>query len=97
MKARLLACAATAAAYAVVATPALAVVVGGGIDPVGGFTNMLPYALKIAGLGICGIGITRGGMAAYDGRSVMPAVGGVVGGSALAFGAPYLLTQYGVL
>ena len=41
--------------------------------------------------------MARGGMAAYDGRSVMPAVGGVVGGGALAFGAPFLLTQYGVL
>ncbi len=97
MKSRLIATAATAAAYALLAAPALAVVVGGGIDPVGGLTTLLPYGLKIVGLGICGIGMARGGMAAYDGRSVMPAVGGVVGGGALAFGAPYLLTQYGVL
>jgi len=97
MKSRLFATAATAVAYAALTTPALAVMVGGGIDPVGGLTTLLPYALKIVGLGICGIGMARGGMAAYDGRSVMPAVGGVVGGGALAFGAPYLLTQYGVL
>ena len=97
MKTRLFATAATVAAYVTFATPAFAVLVAGGIDPVGGLTTMLPYALRIAGLGICGVGIARGGYAAYDGRSVMPAVGGVVGGAGLAFGAPFLLTQYGIL
>jgi hypothetical protein len=97
MNTRLLGTILTAAACTALAHPALAVVVGGGIDPVTGLTAMLPYALRITGLGICGVGVVKGVGASFDGRSVFPAVGGVVGGMGLAFGAPYLMTQYGVL
>lgn len=85
------------AALALAASPAGAVTVTGGIDPLVGLSTMLPWALRVAGFVISGIAIARGAAASYEGRSIMPALAGVIGGTALAFGTPYLLTAYGVL
>lgn len=77
--------------------PAHAVAVAGGIDPNTGLATLLPWALRIAGVVICGICIGKGAHAVAEGRSLAPHIGAAVGGTALAFGAPYLLTAYGVL
>lgn len=86
-----------AAALAFAASPALAVTVAGGIDPNVGLSTLLPWALRLAGLAICGICIVKGSHAVAEGRSLAPYIGSAIGGTALAFGAPYLLTVYGVL
>ena len=86
-----------AALIAFQALPAHAVAVAGGIDPNTGLATLLPWALRLAGVVICGICIAKGAHAVAEGRSLAPHLGAAVGGTALAFGAPYLLTAYGVL
>ena len=89
--------AAFAALLATAASPAFAVSVSGGIDPNVGLSTLLPWALRLAGLAICGVCIVKGSHAVAEGRALAPYIGSAIGGTALAFGAPYLLTVYGVL
>lgn len=78
-------------------SPAHAITVAGGIDPVTGLSALLPYILKIVGIGICLICAVHGAMAVGEGRRFVPYVGAAVGGLALSFGASYLLTAYGIV
>lgn len=78
-------------------TPAHAITVTGGVDPVSGLTTLLPYALKLAGIVICLICAVHGVMAVGEGRRFVPYLGAAVGGLALSFGASYLLTAYGIV
>lgn len=82
---------------AAAAVPALAITVAGGIDPVSGMAALTPYVLRLAGAAICIICGVHGVMAVGEGRRFVPYLGAAVGGLALAFGAPYILTAYGVL
>ncbi len=86
-----------AGVLATAGTPAYAINVTGGVDPVAGLTVLLPYALKLAGIVICLICAVHGVMAVGEGRRFVPYLGAAVGGLALSFGASYLLTAYGIV
>ena len=64
---------------------------------VSGMAALTPYVLRLAGGAICLICSLHGTMAVAEGRRFVPYLGAAVGGLALAFGAPYILTAYGVL
>ena len=78
------------------ATPAFAITVTGGVDPATGLAALLPYALQLGGLIICGICAVKGVHAVHEGRSLGPHIFAAVGGTALTFGASYLLGKYGI-
>ena len=90
--------AALAGAGVVAATPSYAITVTGGIDPGTGLKAAIAWGLaSLAGAAIVGITTVKGVHAVHDGRSLGPAVGACLGGTALCFGSAYALTAFGVL
>ena len=66
----------------------------GGIDPATGLTQIGSWMLTLVGIGIPIICAVKGAHAVAEGRHLMPYVGSAVGGSALAFGGSYIISNY---
>ena len=77
-------------------TSAFAQSVSGAIDPATGLGNLAPYFLTLVAAASVLITAWKGTHAVAEGRSLAPAVGGLVGGLALAFGGYYVMSKYGV-
>ena len=88
--------AAALAGLVTLSTRAFALTVSGSVDPASGMQSFVAYALPVAGISIVGICCYKGAHAVAEGRSLGPAIGGAIGGTALSFGGAYLLTHYGV-
>ena len=78
--------------------PAFAITpMGGATDPTLGLRTFLPYAQTIAEVVIVLSSLYLGGKAVMEHRSFAPHIVGLMGGTALAFGGPYIMTQMGIL
>jgi hypothetical protein len=69
--------------------------VGGAIDPTTGLSQLAPWLLTLAGGAITIITMYKGAHAVAEGRSLGPAIVGMISGIAICYGGYYILQHYG--